>query len=114
MIDVVTSGSGMLVTVTGDLDLSSRDHAEATLRRIGLRERPNLIVDLCRMRFMDSTGAAWIAALVEQDRRLGGTTVLRGGSPRDLFVLEVCGVLDQVEVDTSHRCQDSHRSHASA
>ena len=84
MIDVVASGSGMLVTITGDLDLSSRDQAEATLRRIGLRERPNLTVDLCRMRFMDSTGAAWIAALVEQDRRLGGSTVLRGASLEDL------------------------------
>ena len=114
MIDVVASGSGMLVTITGDLDLTSRDHAEATLRRIGLRERPNLTVDLCRMNFMDSTGAAWLAALVEQDKRFGGSTVLRGAGPRDLFVLEVCGVLDRVEVDGTHRCRDEQRRHASA
>lgn len=114
MIEVAASGSGMLVTIRGDLDLAARDHAEATLRRIGLRERANITVDLCRMDFMDSTGAAWIAALVEQDRRLGGRTVLRGGSPRDLFVLEVCGVLDRVEVDTTHHCRAERHRHASA
>ena len=114
MIDVAASGSGMLVTIIGDLDLSARGPAEAALRRIGLRERPNLTVDLCRMRFMDSTGAAWIAALVEQDKRYGGSTVLRGARPRDLFVLEVCGVLDRVEVDSTHRCRDERRSHATA
>ncbi len=114
MIDVVASGSGMLVTVTGDLDLTSRDYGEATLRRIGLRGRANLTLDLCRMNFMDSTGAAWIAALVEQDKRLGGSTVLRGAGPRDLFVLEVCGVLDRVEVDSTHHCRDQRRNHASA
>lgn len=114
MIDVVTSTSGLLVTVTGDLDLAARAEAEAALRRVALRERPNLTVDLCRLSFMDSTGAAWLAALVEQDRRMGGSPVLRGAGPRDLFVLEVCGVLDRVAVDTSHHCGDGQRQPATA
>jgi len=114
MIDVVTSTSGLLVTITGDLDLTSRDEAEAALRRIALRERPNLTVDLCRMSLMDSTGAAWLTALVEQDRRIGGHPVLRGAGPRDLFVLEVCGVLDRVEVDSAHHCPHGRRGHATA
>ncbi|WP_022916953.1 STAS domain-containing protein [Ruania albidiflava] len=114
MIDVVTSTGGLLVTITGDLDLARRDEADAALRRIALRERPNLTVDLCGMTFMDSTGAAWLTALVEHDRGLGGRPVLRGAGPRDLFVLEVCGLLDRVEVDTTHRCSRGHRVHATA
>src|SRR5699024_3923701 len=114
MIDVRTSTSGLLVTITGDLDLATRDEAEAASRRIALRERPNLTVDLCRMSFMVSTGASWLTALVEQDRRLGGHPVLRGAGPRDLYVLEVCGVLDRVEVDSAHHCPHGGRAHATA
>ncbi|WP_163544039.1 STAS domain-containing protein [Occultella kanbiaonis] len=104
MIDVSASVSGALVTVTGDLDLSVSDSAPAALRQVSHLEHDRLVLDVCGMGFMDSSGATWLITLADEVGRRGGTTVLRGASARDLFVLKVAGALDLFEIDTAHRC----------
>lgn len=104
MIEIATSPTTATVSASGDLDLASRDRfPEITARVNGLR-RQLLIIDLCRAEFMDSTGAAFLISLAESSARRGGTTILRGADERVLFVLEVCGALDQFRIEPDHRC----------
>ncbi len=104
MIEIATSPTTTTVTVDGDLDLLERDQfPEVAARITGLR-RQLLVIDMCKVTFMDSTGAAFLISLADSGRRRGGATVLRGCSDRDLFVLEVCGALELFRVDEGHAC----------
>ena len=104
MIEIATSPTTTTITVSGDLDLMEREQfPEVTARVTGLR-RQLLVLDMCRVTFMDSTGAAFLISLADAGRKRGGATVLRGCSDRDLFVLEVCGALELFRLDEAHAC----------
>lgn len=105
MIEISTSPATTTLVIAGDLDLAAREQfPEITARVVGLR-RQLLVLDMCRVTFMDSTGAAFIISLADAGRRRGGATVLRGCDDRDLFVLEVCGALDLFRIDGEHACE---------
>ena len=107
MIEISTSSTTTTLTVAGDLDLAERDQfPEIAARVVGLR-RQLVVIDMCRVTFMDSTGAAFLISLADAGRKRGGATVLRGADPRDLFVIEICGALDLFRIDTDHRCESS-------
>ncbi|MDO8143468.1 STAS domain-containing protein [Isoptericola sp. 178] len=107
MIEIATSSTTTTLVIAGDLDLAERDQfPEIAARVVGLR-RQLLVIDMCRVTFMDSTGAAFLISLADAGRRRGGATVLRGADDRDLFVLEVCGALDLFRIDTDHHCEQS-------
>ena len=105
MIEISTSPTTTTLTIAGDLDLAERDQfPEVAARVVGLR-RQLVVIDMCRVTFMDSTGAAFLISLADSARKRGGATVLRGADPRDLFVLEICGALELFRIDTDHRCE---------
>ncbi len=98
------SAATTTIVVSGDLDLSERTQfPEITARVTGLR-RQLLVIDMCGVTFMDSTGAAFLISLADAGLKRGGATVLRGCDDRDLFVLEVCGALDLFRIDHEHAC----------
>lgn len=104
MIEIAMSPATTTLVIAGDLDLAERDQfPEIAARVTGLR-RQLLVIDMCRVTFMDSTGAAFLISLADSGRRRGGATVLRGCDDRDLFVLEVCGALEMFRIDASHAC----------
>ncbi|MBC7290379.1 MAG: STAS domain-containing protein [Actinotalea sp.] len=104
MIEIAMSSATATLVISGDLDLGAREQfPEVAARVTGLR-RQLLVVDMCGVTFMDSTGAAFLISLADAGRRRGGATVLRGCDDRDLFVLEVCGALDLFRIDGDHRC----------
>ena len=108
MIEIATSMSTTTLVLTGDLDIAERDLFPATAARVvGLR-RQLLVIDMCRVTFMVSTGAAFLISLADSGRKRGGVTVLRGADARDLFVLEVCGAMDLFRVET----ECPHEGHA--
>jgi len=105
MIEISTSSTTTTLLIAGDLDLAEREQfPEVTARVVGLR-RQLLVIDMCRVTFMDSTGAAFLISLADAGRRRGGATVLRGAADRDLFVLEICGALELFRIDTDHSCE---------
>ena len=113
MIEIATSPTTTTLVITGDLDLAARDQfPEIASRVVGLR-RQLVVIDMCRVTFMDSTGAAFLISLADSGRKRGGATVLRGADERDLFVLEVCGALDMFRVDRDHGCEGSPAAAAS-
>lgn len=94
MIEVVATPSETTLVITGDLDVAERDaFPEARAHIAGMRHG-RLVVDMCDVTFMDSTGAAFLISLADAGNARGSQTVLRGPHERDLFVLSVCGVLD--------------------
>lgn len=106
MIEIATSAATTTLVVSGDLDFTAREQfPEVTARVTGLR-RQLLVVDMCRVTFMDSTGAAFLISLADAGLKRGGATVLRGADERDLFVLEVCGALGMFRLDDDHHCED--------
>ncbi|HMO10306.1 MAG TPA: STAS domain-containing protein, partial [Actinotalea sp.] len=85
MLEISMSSTATTLTISGDLDLAERDQfPEVAARVTGLR-RQLLVVDMCGVTFMDSTGAAFLMSLADAARKRGGATVLRGCSERELF-----------------------------
>lgn len=106
MIEIATSSATTTIVVRGDLDLGAREQfPEIAARVTGLR-RQLLVIDMCGVTFMDSTGAAFLISLADSGRKRGGATVLRGVDDRELFVLEVCGAMELFRLDTAHTCDD--------
>ncbi|MFC4616578.1 STAS domain-containing protein [Cellulomonas algicola] len=104
MIEISTSSTTTTLVITGDLDLAERDQfPEVAARVVGLR-RQLLVIDMCGVTFMDSTGAAFLISLADASRKRGGATVLRGADSRDLFVIEICGATELFRIDPDHRC----------
>ena len=104
MIEIAVSPATTTLTIEGDLDLAERDGFPGIAARVSGLRRQLLVVDMCAVTFMDSTGAAFLISLAEAGRRRGGATVLRGCSSRERFVLEVCGALPMFRLDPDHRC----------
>lgn len=91
MIEISTSAATVTVTVSGDLDVSARNHfVSATLSVTGLTPAL-LVIDVSEVEFIDSTGAAFLISLAHAIGRHHGVAVLRGASDQVRFVLEVCG-----------------------
>jgi len=104
MIEVSMSPATATLVISGDLDLAEREQfPEVAARVTGLR-RQLLVIDMCRVTFMDSTGAAFLMSLADSGRKRGGATVLRGCDERDLFVLEICGAMSMFRIDADHVC----------
>lgn len=104
MLEISTSSGSTTITVVGDLDVTARDQFPEMTARVSGLGRQLLVLDLCRMEFMDSTGAAFVAVCGEHTRRGGGVALLRGADEHAQFVLEVCGVLPLFRVDADHAC----------
>lgn len=105
MIEIAASSTTTTVTIAGDLDLAERaQFPDAAARVSGLR-RQLLVIDMCDVTFMDSTGAAFLISLADAANKRGGATVLRGTGERELFVLEICGALGSFRIDSEHRCE---------
>jgi len=95
----------VVLTVVGDLDLVERDAFPDLLTRARAARRPLLVVDGCRLTFLDSTGAALLTTLAVEARERGGQAVLRGASSQATYVLGVLGALALFRVDAGHRCE---------
>ncbi len=106
MLEISTSSSTTTISVVGDLDVTVRDQFPEVTSRVSTLGKHGLVLDLCLLDFMDSTGAAFVATLAEGTRRAGGVAILRGADEHAAFVLDICGVLGHFRVDEVHRCPD--------
>lgn len=106
MLEISTSPETTTISVVGDLDATTRVQFREATARVSSLGRRLLVLDLCRLDFMDSTGAAFVATVAESARRSGGVALLRGADESAAFVLDVCGVLPLFRVDDRHDCGD--------
>ncbi|ACV10049.1 STAS domain-containing protein [Jonesia denitrificans] len=104
MFEIATTPMATTVVISGDLDLASRDQFLEVAARLTSLRRSLLTIDMCDVRFMDSTGAAFLISLAETGQRRGWLTVLRGSSDAHRFVLDICGATHLFRFDTEHYC----------
>ncbi len=104
MLEISTSPNTTTITVIGDLDATMREQFPEMTARVSGLGRQLLVLDLCRLDFLDSTGAAFITAVTESTTRGGGVSMLRGADEQARFVLHVCGILDAFRIDEDHSC----------
>lgn len=105
MFEIATTPMATTVAISGDLDLSARDQFLEVAARLTSLRRSLLTIDLCDVRFMDSTGAAFLISLAETGQRRGWLTVLRGCSEANRFVLDICGATHLFRFDNEHICR---------
>ncbi|NJC82801.1 STAS domain-containing protein [Planosporangium mesophilum] len=97
---VRADGSGLVIALCGEMDLSVADGFEAMVRRLITRRRPGTVqLDLAELRFIDSTAVSVIVRLWRLARR--EHCCLRVVNPTGLVyrVLDVTGALAVVGGD---------------
>jgi anti-anti-sigma factor len=105
VIEITTSSpTAVTLTIDGDLDLVESSRFGDIVAEVTAATPDELVVDMCRVTFMDSSGAGFLIRLAEALRRRDARTTLRGIASRDEFVLDVCGALDSFTLDRDHHC----------
>jgi anti-anti-sigma factor len=91
-------GDSVRVALEGELDFSSALILEDELRRAEADQAPLLVLDLSRLRFMDSTGLAIIANACRRMRRGGRRLVVACPTGAVRRILQITGMLERLEV----------------
>jgi anti-sigma B factor antagonist len=87
-----TVGECVVLTLTGELDVTNADQAEEAVR-VAWQESPSrLVFDLSRLTFMDSTGVRVLVRARRWATRHGATVVLTGLTPSVARIMEVTGL----------------------
>ena len=81
-VDAVSDGGEAVVALTGELDVSCADVLEREVRRLRRAGFDRVVVDLCRVVFVDSSGLRALISLRNTAQREGHRLVLRPGPPR--------------------------------
>jgi anti-sigma B factor antagonist len=90
-INITQDGSQIVISLEGDLDFTTRDGFESEMRRI-LHQASDIVLDLGRVRFIDSSGVAAILACCE-DASLARIAVRIRNVASDLMeIFELIGV----------------------
>jgi anti-anti-sigma factor len=84
--------------VDGELDVAAANDAYKRLLGLDLRRGDQLVVDLRRLTFMDSSGIRLILKCRERAERAGAGFVLIRGSGVVMRVLELVGLDEQLEL----------------
>jgi anti-anti-sigma factor len=95
-VDVHPERARVRVEPIGEVDLATADVLRQQLRELresGFRE---LVLDLRRVTFLDSTGIALILAEDRHAREAGLVFTLISGPPAVQRVLGMCGVIDEL------------------
>jgi anti-sigma B factor antagonist len=101
-VDFSTSerGPGIVVTLRGELDLAGAAGVAAALAAVAAR-KPEIVVDLGGLEFIDSSGVAALAHGRKHARRAGGDLLLAAPQQQVLRVLTLTRLVDALPVHTS-------------
>ncbi|GAA1535669.1 hypothetical protein GCM10009678_17650 [Actinomadura kijaniata] len=93
-----TAGQATVVSLAGELTINTVQDAEAVLRAAAGHDRPDLVLDLGGLRFMDSMGLRAVLharrSVVAKDGRL----VLAALQPTVARVLDLAGLREHITV----------------
>jgi anti-sigma B factor antagonist len=84
---------------TGELDAMTVN--EFRERLVGLSDRPHLVIDLCEVPFMDSTGLGALIGGIRRLREAGGDVAVSCNRPAVLRLLHTTGFDRMVAVTDS-------------
>ena len=93
-----TNGGTVRLALSGELDIASADHVEATLARVEEDAPPTLVLDLRQLAFVDSTGLRIIVAADERAREHGRRLVLVRGPEAIQRILRMTRLDERLEI----------------
>jgi anti-sigma B factor antagonist len=89
-VHVVRVGSRQIVTLEGELDLSTASVLEDALSQIASEVRTETIeFDLSRLGYLDATGLSLLVKFKKHAQTLGAVVILRDPQPHARRVLEI-------------------------
>lgn len=92
-------GSGLVLTLVGEIDLSNARGFEKDVQRLISSRRPAMLtLDLADLTFMDSTAVSVVVRLWRMARRQGCTLRVVNPAGAVLHVLDVTGAMSVVGV----------------
>lgn len=91
-INVTTSGDKAEIAVVGELDFHSAPQLRETIVELVSQGVVDVIVDLSRLEFIDSSGLGILVAARNRTAERGGSLLLRSPSAQTSRVLEISGL----------------------
>jgi anti-sigma B factor antagonist len=95
-------GPGPTVKVRGELDIQTTPVLEEELRSALDRGASTIVVDLCEVSFLDSTGLSVLVSGLKRCQAAGGELRLEGPRPNVRKVLEITGLTDAFKLSDSN------------
>jgi anti-sigma B factor antagonist len=95
-VETESVGSATVVDVIGELDLHTAPDLDAALTSAAEQDAADVVVDLSRVDFMDSTGLSVIVSAVASARDRGATISVVTASEKITKVFTLTGVDQQV------------------
>ncbi len=98
----VDASNDYVVTLSGSLDLQSRAELEERAKAaFGPELARSIVLDLAGVTFIDSTGIGAVVALAGDASEAGIRFALRNPSARVARILEITGLRDTWDIETS-------------
>jgi anti-sigma B factor antagonist len=98
-VDVSRSDGRVLVAVDGELDLATAPQLREALATAPEEGETEIILDLTRLEFIDSTGLSVLVMAFTRTRAAGGSIVLRNPSQSVMRILEITGLVSVFTVE---------------
>jgi anti-sigma B factor antagonist len=99
--ETLDSGSWSVVTVQGELDLSTAEDLRSALGRASGEGAPRLAVDLTAVTFLDSTILGVLVETLKQARERGGEMRLIGVHGSLAKVISITGLDSAFDIDAT-------------
>lgn len=82
-----------IVSLDGELDLATAPQLREQLVTLAEKDGGDVVVDLTRLAFIDSTGLSVLVMALNRSRAAGGSIVLRNPSDSVMRILEITGLI---------------------
>jgi anti-sigma B factor antagonist len=94
-----TEGADVVLTVSGELDLSSAPELERALAESGAGRAQRVVIDLAQLTFMDSTGVSVLVRAKQEADAAGRVLAVRHPNGQVRRLLELVGLLGRLDVE---------------
>ena len=96
--DITMEGDDLVITLGGELDIATAPELALVVAAAVDKEPPRLVLDLCDLRFIDSTGLAVILK-ARESLPTASAMVLRRPQPNVLRVFTITGLDGQLVIE---------------
>jgi anti-sigma B factor antagonist/stage II sporulation protein AA (anti-sigma F factor antagonist) len=97
-LETIHAEGSVRIALEGELDFNSALILDDELRRAEADQMPVLVLDLSRLRFMDSTGLAIIASACRRMRRRDRRLIVAYPTKAVRRIFQLTGMLERLEV----------------
>ena len=98
-VGVSRSDGGVVVGVVGELDLATAPQLRDSLVALSEEGQTQVVLDLTRLSFIDSTGLSVLVMALNRARADGGSVLLRNPSQSVLRILEITGLVSVFTIE---------------